>query len=982
MKIIRSIIFKVSLLLVLLLSMVIFLLTTAPGFYTLVKLVNLKLPGTLHVNQFQGRFIDKLQFEEITYDDDNIRYQLTNVKLRWKPIQFLWNKLSIDALTADKILLQVKKAPTTVEKTTTIEYAPPALPFELSLKRLSVKLLEIRQMEVNEQFSNIRISSVFNRGQWEIHRLGLNYGTWRFAAKGSVQAARPYTANADFNVSTLANTAMDVHSKLHLQGNMQLYTLQGKVWGPANGTINGYFKNGTDLLLTTEWTNGMWPSKPPYSLQSSAGTLSVKGTFKNLLLEANASLQTPINGHLKAQANWVDGQQLTVNTVLSSEYGEAKATFNFNELKHPKYQGELSAAHITIKNDQLTLSDLALAAKFQGDSFAAPNASANITGHYFDQLLSGELQYGNQLIHGKLSLGENQLNINGTGPYQWKLNFLLPKLELLNPALRGVQTSVSGQAIVQSAQQGNLVLKISPGIYKSSEDPEIPAINFKGGELQLDLTNNGLQGKGQFIIDAQKIVKTNFHLPKLRLDSQISSAQKLQGTLNLQVNSLDFLQGVSKDIANPQGKLNASLEANGSFKKPTLQGNLTVSQGSVFLPKLNLHLQPIQITLKSKSQHWQLGGLITESGHQLNITGEGSFSPKVTGKINLEGSNFPFMKTTEYTIDVSPKLSILIQPQSYEIKGSLLIPQADLKPISFSSTVNLSEDVVIVKKETEPRHLPVNFNMDVEIAMGQKVALNVKGLQGFLDGVIHIKQVPQGEPYATGELSVRDGKYQAYGQKLDIEQGQLIFTGGSIDNPGVRIRAVRTFTNAASKFAGSNQLFDFNPDNVQNFDFNQKTTVGIEINGRINSTKIKLFSIPPNLSQADILSMLILGRPANQASKSGGQLLLTAISSMNLDSGTKGMQLLDQIKQTLGFDFDLQNTSEYNQNTNQMSEGTSFVVGKAITSRLYLSYNIGLLQEDVNVLTLKYLLNQFFSIQVTASNTGSGVDFTYTHSKD
>ena len=154
------------------------------------------------------------------------------------------------------------------------------------------------------------------------------------------------------------------------------------------------------------------------------------------------------------------------------------------------------------------------------------------------------------------------------------------------------------------------------------------------------------------------------------------------------------------------------------------------------------------------------------------------------------------------------------------------------------------------------------------------------------------------------------------------------------------------------------------------------------MSGRLNAHKIKLFSIPANLSQSDILSMLLLGKPASQASQSGGQLLLAAISSMNLDSGTKGLQLLSQLKQTLGVDFNVQNNTRYNQPTTQAGGNTAFVVSKSLTKRLFLSYNIGLLQNDSNVFTLKYLLNKFFSIQVNTSDSGSGLDLLYTHSNN
>ena len=130
------------------------------------------------------------------------------------------------------------------------------------------------------------------------------------------------------------------------------------------------------------------------------------------------------------------------------------------------------------------------------------------------------------------------------------------------------------------------------------------------------------------------------------------------------------------------------------------------------------------------------------------------------------------------------------------------------------------------------------------------------------------------------------------------------------------------------------------------------------------------------------MSYLLLGKPANQANKSGGQLLLTAVSALNLDSGHGSTQLLKQLKDKLGLDFNLGSNSAYDQKTGQSSEKTAVVVGKALSKRLYLSYNMGLSQTDNNVLTLKYLLNAFFSIQVNGSMAGSGIDLLYTHQKD
>ncbi|OEH45243.1 Translocation and assembly module TamB [Legionella parisiensis] len=163
--------------------------------------------------------------------------------------------------------------------------------------------------------------------------------------------------------------------------------------------------------------------------------------------------------------------------------------------------------------------------------------------------------------------------------------------------------------------------------------------------------------------------------------------------------------------------------------------------------------------------------------------------------------------------------------------------------------------------------------------------------------------------------------------------------------------------------------------------YGETLVLGVEVTGRLARPKIQLFSVPATFSQADILSLLVLGRPANQADKAGGQLLLAALSSMNLGSDTNSLRLLEQLKQTAGIDFNIQTNTNYNQITNTTRDTTSFMVGKSLSKRLYLSYSIGLSQTDTNMLTLRYLLNKFFSIQVSNSDTSSAIDFLYTSNK-
>src|SRR5437762_9893060 len=80
----------------------------------------------------------------------------------------------------------------------------------------------------------------------------------------------------------------------------------------------------------------------------------------------------------------------------------------------------------------------------------------------------------------------------------------------------------------------------------------------------------------------------------------------------------------------------------------------------------------------------------------------------------------------------------------------------------------------------------------VTLVLGDKVNIDTSGLTGRLTGSLTIKSGYDPITRGTGELSVTEGKYTAYGRKLDIQLGRLIFTGGPIDDPGIDVRAVRS----------------------------------------------------------------------------------------------------------------------------------------------------------------------------------------------
>jgi len=534
--------------------------------------------------------------------------------------------------------------------------------------------------------------------------------------------------------------------------------------------------------------------------------------------------------------------------------------------------------------------------------------------------------------------------------------------------------------LMGNLNQGQITLTIDPGHYTLPENNLLSTLDYKGGTLKAVLLPKSLRGTGSLIIDKDKHLNLTFNLPHLDLAKGISANQPIHGQLELVIKSLDFLKQISPELSKPQGHLSATLNANGSLSKMAFDTQLHVSQASFSLPIFGLNLDGIDFKVIGKGKQWEADGTVSAANKKLFFKGKGPISHEIKGNISLEGSDFPLVNTREYQVKVSPKLNLKFTPSSLDITGSILVPNAHITPQTFTNSLTLSDDVIYKnKKESEPFFS--NMRMHVEIEMGKEVELTLKGLQATLKGKVNVRQLPRGSINAIGELSVKKGQYKAYGQDLAIEQGQLIFTGGRLDNPGINLRASKKINNLNTSFGNDSLNLTSGSNSSQQANLGSSITAGVVVTGRLAAPKVQLFSNPSLVSKADILSLLVLGRPASEATKAGGQLLLTAITSMNLGKGTNGAQLLEQLKQSAGLDFNIKTTTNYNQSTKQFTDDTAVVVGKSLSKRIYLSYNVGLSQSDPNVLTLKYLLNKLFSIQVNTSTTSKGIDVLYSKEK-
>jgi translocation and assembly module TamB len=529
-----------------------------------------------------------------------------------------------------------------------------------------------------------------------------------------------------------------------------------------------------------------------------------------------------------------------------------------------------------------------------------------------------------------------------------------------------INLDASLQRTAQGATTGNIDLQSMPGsiTYKKKKIP------LTSSHLKTTIDKAGLNTN--LILDESGSPSTiTLNLPDYDGTSLPQKLQKLNGKININLKRLDLLPALIPQIENTSGKLSANFDVGGTIAQPTLDGSLALTNGQARIPDVGLNISGIQLKANAKKsgnvtfncQAKSDKGILKIDGNT-SIT-QGFFPTQLT----IKGQNILAIDHDGYKAYISPDLKLTYQQPKLSLTGTLSIPQALISPQDFTTVTTLPSNVIILKDDQTKAEPLFDLYANIIIKVGNNVAIDYAGLYAKLGGELRINLAPMQLTTASGSLKITEGKYDAYGQKLKISKGVLTYTGGTIDNPGLNIRASKTIKHAVmpstSEHGDPTQRISLITDT-------RDITVGLAISGTLQEPKLKLFSEPIALTDSNILSYLVLGVASNQASGAQTQLLLTAAQSFGADSNN----ITDSIQKTFGLtEFGLE-TETYVDADNTTQQGTAFAIGKYITPKIYLHYSIGV-GSDLRILYLRYLFTKAFYLQTESTTRGTGVDIFY-----
>jgi translocation and assembly module TamB len=464
-------------------------------------------------------------------------------------------------------------------------------------------------------------------------------------------------------------------------------------------------------------------------------------------------------------------------------------------------------------------------------------------------------------------------------------------------------------------------------------------LDFEGGRIELVRKGERASADARFVLSDGG-----------RLEAAVSAsgrgpfdARALGGRVQADLAQFALLAALVPELKSVTGRVVADVALSGTVGAPRYSGRLALEGGAAELPRLGLELTELEAELVGDGEALAFAGRARSGGALQWRADMKRIDGRWRANGRLWGERVRVLDTPEVRVTASPALVLDLDGDDLKVTGEVVVPNARIAPRSLATAVQPTSDEVIVDAEGDVSKADgLRLDARVRLKLGEEVAFDGFGLTAKVRGEITVTERPGALAIASGELALADGKYEAYGQQLTIERGQLLFSGGPVGNPGLNVRAKRTIER---------------PD--------EEVVVGIDVRGSLRSPETTIFATPA-MSSSDALAYLVVGRPLAESTDAEEQQLSDAASQMKLSGGEF---LAQQIGRRIGLD-------EVRVADADDPEQAQLWLGTYLSPRLFVSYGMGLF-EQFHTARVRYTLSSKWSVEAESGRENSA-DFKYT----
>jgi translocation and assembly module TamB len=475
-------------------------------------------------------------------------------------------------------------------------------------------------------------------------------------------------------------------------------------------------------------------------------------------------------------------------------------------------------------------------------------------------------------------------------------------------------------------------------VHRRFPSGRVETLNLGTGRVEAEMDQSTLAAK--VALDAGAAGRIDGSLMASGLDADWHD-WPLEGTFALRTDAIGFIDSYVSQIDRAVGRIEANLTVGGTVAAPRLRGDLSLADAEFDLYQINLGLRQVNFRAQLTDDALALNGSFAAGPNgRADLSGNLRWRGGLPyGEVRLKGEELRVVNIPEARVDASPDVTLKLDGRRIDAQGEVTLPYARLERSQLANVVLPSSDEMMVGDRPPSPEGQFHVFTDVTLRLGDRVTVDTLGLSGRLSGSLRVNSDDTGISRGTGELNVEEGKYSAYGRKLDVERGRLLFSNGLLSDPGIDLRATKVF-----------------PD----------ITAGVNVRGTLRTPRMTFFSDPP-VSQSQIVSLLLAGGTLESVQNS---------STANAGAARSGLvQGGAIVAQQLGNKVGIEDVSVESDLTND----TSLVLGRYLSPRLYISYGIGL-AEAINTIKMRYTVGDHWTVK-TEAGTNRSADLVYTIEK-
>jgi len=318
--------------------------------------------------------------------------------------------------------------------------------------------------------------------------------------------------------------------------------------------------------------------------------------------------------------------------------------------------------------------------------------------------------------------------------------------------------------------------------------------------------------------------------------------------------------------------------------------------------------------------------------------------------VTINANDFPALNTPDMQAVVDVDLKLQGSYEYLKLTGKMGFDKLNYRPPLLLTYQGMSwekdDPTIVIKGEEEPPQRSAwldRSEMDLHVKIKDTGQLRSSELNIRFGGELEIRKPPGGFFLVMGEVQSKEGWVVFQGKPFRIEHGIFNFPAIPVIDPSLDILA-------------SYRVPDY--------------TTYIKIGGTLGKPTLDLYS-EPALDQADVLSVILFGKPAKDLAE--GQRQGLANSGGQLVAGYAAAGLARSLSDTLNLDTVILQAGE-------SPESSGIGIGKYLNDQLYLFYYHHFGEQAAEEWKLRYEVKKDLNIEAGQDDKGQGgIDVYYSH---